>query len=200
MNIPKIITPSFLEKQIQKTEFVLDESGDEKWCLCILTVENGFKITGTSHRQFATTHFESRAKSSAYEKAFDQLWNYYTFLSHTLHNTHLIMGMFSWKTQDTDKSIANISSSRPTFVVHMVDNKNNIYTEHEYEGYGIFGGKDYYELLSEMNGKRGRDNGIMLAYSNKKDILFPNLVENHKNWEWVNIEPENCQYQGFFYD
>ena len=37
------------------------------------------------------------------------------------------MGMFSWKTQDTNKSISNIYSSRDTFKVVMTDNNNNQY-------------------------------------------------------------------------
>jgi len=58
------------------------------------------------------------------------------------------MGMFSFFTQDTDERIVN---GKPMHVV-MVDNKGNQYVEECYEGYGVFGGKDYYELLAEMNG------------------------------------------------
>ena len=85
------------------------------------------------------------------------------------------MGFFSWKTQDTDKSIANEHSNRKTFRVQMIDNKGNVWTESEYDGYGRFGGKDFYELLAEMNGftsdKTGdeytdeaRGEGITLAF------------------------------------
>ncbi len=56
------------------------------------------------------------------------------------------MGFFSWKTMDTDKSISNAYSNRGTFRVQMVDDKGNVWTEDNYEGYGVFGGKDYYEL------------------------------------------------------
>lgn len=34
------------------------------------------------------------------------------------------MGFFSWKTQDTNKSIANRYSNRPTFTVYMVNPLN----------------------------------------------------------------------------
>ena len=85
------------------------------------------------------------------------------------------MGFFSWNTQDTDKSIANQYSNRKTFRVQMMDNKGNVWTEDNYDGYGRFGGKDYYELLAEMNGftsdKTGdeytdeaRGDGITLAF------------------------------------
>lgn len=58
------------------------------------------------------------------------------------------MGQFSWKLQDTGERIVN---GRPMHVV-MCDDKGNKYVEECYEGYGVFGGKDFYELLAEMNG------------------------------------------------
>ena len=62
------------------------------------------------------------------------------------------MGFFSWKTQDTDRSIPNRWSTRKPFTVVMLDDKGNKWFEQNYDGYGRFGGKDYYELLAEMNG------------------------------------------------
>jgi hypothetical protein len=108
------------------------------------------------------------------------------------------MGFFSFKTQDTDRSISNIHSSRDSFFVAMHDNAGNIWTERFYDGYGVFGGKDYYELLAEMNGLTTREEGIHLAYSGK-DYLSPNLTER-LDWEWVSEAPESCRDQGFFYD
>lgn len=110
------------------------------------------------------------------------------------------MGFYSWKTQDTNKSIANRYSSRTPFDVYMTDDKGNKWHETNYEGYGKFGGKDYYELLSEMNGLGSdRSKGINLAYSGQFDIKFPNLSED-KNWIWKNSEPERCEFQGYFYE
>lgn len=108
------------------------------------------------------------------------------------------MGFFSWKTQDTGRSISNVHSTRSTFTVVMHDNKGNTWIEKEYDGYGEFGGKDYYELLAEMNGLTTRSEGIEHAYSGKP-CFYPNLTEA-KNWAWHNEAPENCEYQGFFYD
>jgi hypothetical protein len=111
------------------------------------------------------------------------------------------MGVFSWKTQDTDRSIAASGNleNRPTFKVHLLDNNGNVWTEEEYEGYGIFGGKDFYELLAEMNGLgSSREAGINLAFSNK-NYFSPNLVENLEGWAWKPAEPENCPEQGYFY-
>lgn len=62
------------------------------------------------------------------------------------------MGFFSWKTSDTNRSIANQYSGRKTFVVHMIAEDGRVFTEEEYEGYGVFGGTDIYELIAEMNG------------------------------------------------
>jgi len=150
-------------------------------------------------------------------------------------------------TQDTNKSIANHSSRKPVFTVYMMDDKGNSWREDNYEGYGEFDDKDYYELMDEMNGGVGdRDRGLELGFGvstirnvhtgevldNKppyfewgKDILrdnmsanelietgdweqysvkapevrYPNLVED-PDWVWRNDQPENCEFQGFFYD
>ena len=67
------------------------------------------------------------------------------------------MGMFSWKTNDTRRSIKTACSGKPTFRVYMVDHLGNQWIEDNYEGYGVFGGKDFYELVAEMNGLRPTD-------------------------------------------
>jgi hypothetical protein len=67
------------------------------------------------------------------------------------------MGLFSWITQDTVRSIPSRYSERETFPVTMSDNKGNRWVETEYEGYGVFGGKDYYQLVAEMNGRATGD-------------------------------------------
>ena len=137
------------------------------------------------------------------------------------------MGFFSWKTNDTDKSIANIHSGYDVVSVYLVDNNNKMYKEDSYAGYGEFGGKDFYVLLAEMNGlPPERSNGILLdaddnwiefAYGDpmikmtgkavdketilkarEKSVIYPNLVENPL-WEWKNEKPERCEYQGYFY-
>lgn len=74
------------------------------------------------------------------------------------------MGFFSWITQDTNKSILNVHTYNPTEFVVMHDNKGNQWIEENYQGYGEFGGKDFYELLAEMNGKETRDDGIRLFF------------------------------------
>jgi hypothetical protein len=127
------------------------------------------------------------------------------------------MGFFSWNTQDTDKSIANQYSNRKTFRVQMMDNKGNVWTEDDYEGYGRFGGKDYYELLAEMNGftsdKTGdeytdeaRGFGIDIAFKGNgsgvgtEGVYYPNLVEQADGWVYEMGGPDSCDFQGYFYD
>ena len=111
------------------------------------------------------------------------------------------MGFFSWKTQDTDRSICNNSGDKETFTVYMVDNHNNVWTESDYDGYGEFGGKDFYELLAEMNGLGSdRDAGIKLAFDKERNATakWPTLTED-KAAE-VTGKPKECDSQGFFYD
>jgi len=127
------------------------------------------------------------------------------------------MGFFSWKTQDTDRSIANAYSTRSTFTVVMLDDKGNKWYEQNYDGYGVFSGKDYYELLAEMNGLTSeltgeeytddmRMKGIDLAFKDNPSgegtdgVKFPNLVEMAEGWQYDLIGPESCEWQGFFYD
>ena len=113
------------------------------------------------------------------------------------------MGFFSWKTQDTNKSIANRYSSRPTFTVYMVNplNLDEYYKEDNYEGYGVFGGKDYYELLAEINNAgHDRDAGIKLAFHHTEPIEYPILVENLvEAIQYAGQKPKNCEAQGYFY-
>jgi len=125
------------------------------------------------------------------------------------------MGFFSWMTQDTNKSIANQYSSRNTFPVYMIDDKGNVYYEPNYEGYGVFGGKDYYELLAEMNGitdfvegdvmNELRTKGINLEFKDNPsgngspNVKYPNLVGDKDGWVYDAKGPESCNDQGYFY-
>ncbi len=110
------------------------------------------------------------------------------------------MGFFSWKTQDTNRSICNNTSGRNTFVVFMIDDKGNYWVEDNYNGYGDFGGKDFYELIAEMNGlDSDRELGINLAFSGNP-YKSPNLIERKSGWTYTEKEPDGCDYQGFFYD
>jgi hypothetical protein len=109
------------------------------------------------------------------------------------------MGFFSWKTQDTNRSIANIETGKH-FTVIMSDDKGNQWVEPEYQGYGVFGGKDYYELFSEMNNlEGGRSLAIQIALSTEGyKYNYPSLSERG---DYYNGQaPDDCEFQGFFYD
>ena len=121
------------------------------------------------------------------------------------------MGFFSWVTQDSKRSIPNSHSERSTFPVTMTDNKGNKWIEKDYDGYGEFEGKDFYELLAEMNGlESDRMKGIELSFGEDsngnewfkegyvKEFLSPNLSED-PDWIWMNKHPEDCEHQGYFY-
>lgn len=85
----------------------------------------------------------------------------------------------------------------------MHDNKGNIWEELNYEGYGVFGGRDFYELLAEMNNipkdnltnDEYRSKGIDLYYSTTP-FISPNLTRN-KEWIWINEVPEDDPNQGW---
>ena len=121
------------------------------------------------------------------------------------------MGCFSWITQDTDMSIlmdGHGPKSLQGKTYYMWDNKGNCWAEPKYEGYGVFGKKDYFVLLAEMNCNYDdnvsfdakREYGIGLEYSSNKDgILFPNFTE-YPSWVWRNEQPKQCFYQGSWQD
>lgn len=109
------------------------------------------------------------------------------------------MGQFSWIAQDTFKSISSLKP-RP---VTMVDNKGNKWTEKDYQGYGVFGGKDFYQLLAEMNvpekvtGDVDHDRGIGIdLYFGDTPFLSPNLYED-SSYGWENRAPSDCPNQGW---
>ena len=87
----------------------------------------------------------------------------------------------------------------------LVDSEGNRISK--YDGYGEFGGKDYYELLAQMNGIENPDRqaGIDLAFDDKKvkagGVLFPALVTTpNYNWKKHNFsqEAENDPNQSWY--
>mgnify|MGYP000123425269 FL=1 len=117
----------------------------------------------------------------------------------------LAEGQFSWMTQDTGQQIG--SQKENTIPVYMFDNTGKYYYENSYDGYGEFGGVDYYELLDKMNGGSGdRSRGIDLAFGKEKveagEVLFPALVTkpNLFNYKYHNFtqEPESDPIQSWY--
>jgi len=115
------------------------------------------------------------------------------------------MGCFSWIAQDTNTPVY-ITGGYERRTYYMWDNKGKSWKEPNYEGYGIFGGKDYYVLLAEMNRIYGedvteeqkREEGIEFSL-NHDGILFPNLTET-SIWKWINKQPASHDNQGWYDD
>ena len=119
------------------------------------------------------------------------------------------MGFFSWIAQDTNTPIYIDGYQKKGYeqrTYYMWDNNGNSWKEPSYEGYGMFGGKDYYILLAEMNRIYGEDvtedqkrkEGIDIEFSSNHDgILFPNLTET-SIWTWKNKQPHSHYNQGCY--
>jgi hypothetical protein len=117
------------------------------------------------------------------------------------------MGYFSWITQDTDQPIYIDGYQKPGYkqrTYYMWDNNGNFWEERSYQGYGMFGGKDYHVLLAEMNRvydenvleNQKRVDGINIEfYDNHDEIFFPNLTEI-STWTWRNKQPRLHDNQG----
>lgn len=114
-------------------------------------------------------------------------------------------GQFSWMTQDTGNQIG--SEKQNTIAVTMFDDKGNKWLERKYDGYGEFGGKDYYELLAQMNGVENADrqDGIDIAFGKQRitgKLLFPALVEDPKRFNYkkhdFTQEAENDPNQSWY--
>lgn len=131
------------------------------------------------------------------------------------------MGQFSWITQDTGEVIRESFGCNDKYKISafMHDDKGNVWAEKNYEGYGVFGGKDYYELLAEMNGIEASDyeiennmeqfsqtreraytdvmrsKGITIAFGDAP-FKAPNLTRHH-DWDWIAEVPEDDPNQGW---
>lgn len=115
------------------------------------------------------------------------------------------MGQFSWITQDTSEAIRESFGCSDEYktTAYMHDHKGNVWEEKYYNGYGVFGGKDFHQLLAEMNNVEGLngdvDNdrllGIDLEFSDKP-YISPNLTRT-KDWSWVNKSPNHDPNQGW---
>lgn len=117
------------------------------------------------------------------------------------------MGQFSWKTGDTKRSIHS-GPCKCGFPVAMILPDNSRFIEKNYKGYGLFGNKDIYSVVSELNGfGTDRSKGIDIACYNdthqsfkraaelgyKLPKLAENLEANYKDLDY----PDDCPDQGW---
>lgn len=102
------------------------------------------------------------------------------------------MGQFSWFTMDTHHRIIN----NEKYTVYLVDDKGNKWEEDCYDGYGVFGGKDFYELLAEMNGAEpDRELGICLAFGVDDDGKSCYPCGDNPNLKWPSITEDGTYMQ-----
>ena len=112
--------------------------------------------------------------------------------------------MFSWLAQNSNKAITAYGYGTrrfPSRTSYMWDNKGRRWRENKYEGHGVFGGKDYFVLLAEMN--REYDSTIQdsvkhnhgLELDGAENTIYPNLTDC-QNWTWRNECPADDYDQG----
>jgi hypothetical protein len=103
------------------------------------------------------------------------------------------MGQFSWISKNGHAIRAEMHHGQKVWMAYLDENdKVQIVKEDEYEGYGVFGGLDYYEVLAKMNGKETRADGILEAFAAHPDInwvKFPQLYT---------VEPSPDQIHNWF--
>ena len=112
------------------------------------------------------------------------------------------MGFFSWLLEDGE-SIRNAHTDRGAVPVEMLTPDGTVYPEPNYQGYGVFGGEDYYELVDKLNDGNGedRDRGIFLALDPPEDInvILPRFRRPGDNRSWQDLpDPETCPNQGYW--
>jgi hypothetical protein len=119
------------------------------------------------------------------------------------------MGIFSWKTADTNESIPVVGNEeREVFTVYLLCPDGTKLKEDAYEGYGIFNGEDVYQLfaqwncpeLCEGNVKTDRDIGIDFEAKYPEKIKYPIKIVENPNLDYDEVQPsEECEYKGYFY-
>ena len=115
------------------------------------------------------------------------------------------MGQFSWITSDTDRSVL----CDGTVKVKMLSPDGRVFPETNYEGYGVFGGMDYFSLLAELNGKGDdRQEGIDLFFTDNQGgdpnvavengVVLPKIVSIDAREEFdMYPESQSCPEQGW---
>jgi len=114
------------------------------------------------------------------------------------------MGQFSWITSDTDKSVLTDGSVK----VKMLSPDGRVFEETNYEGYGVFGGMDYFALLAQLNSRVTRQDGIDLLFEDNQNGLasvaaerglrLPKIVSIDAVGEYEDFaHTESCPNQGW---
>lgn len=136
------------------------------------------------------------------------------------------MGFFSWRTIDGTKSITNafsVKGALPVAVLIPKEFGGGALIEKNYQGYGVFGGRDVYALLAQWNYPeqckntngyfendefcRGLGIDIACYESDMGKLTYPLKIvtlEYYNKAETIYEDHygfcENCPNQGYFYD
>lgn len=120
------------------------------------------------------------------------------------------MGFFSWLTCDTNESISNRHSVRGPLTAYALIPKEfggGFLKEENYDGYGVFGGRDIFALVAEWNKPdacTGDDEvdrmlGIDIYYDQNNPIKYGIKIAS-KPMEYEDAEiSDDCPDQGYFY-
>ncbi len=127
------------------------------------------------------------------------------------------MGFYSWKTADSNESIANIHSGHPNALkpIYLLQpNGQKPIKESRYNGYCIFGGVHAFAWLAKMNidpetlnqldveedDFELRSLGIELFCERPNLIKYPLKFSFNENARYEDLaKSEVCDLQGFFY-
>lgn len=88
------------------------------------------------------------------------------------------MGQFSFITSDTGKRIVNYN--RHTY--YLITEGHEVYTEHDYEGYGVFDDMDIYALIGYLNGYVGEEKEVREKVFN--ELLNGGITNGKKTYKY----------------
>lgn len=111
---------------------------------------------------------------------------------------------FSFITGDTNESVPVLNSGTG-FISYLVTRKGVAYRQIVYMGNGVFGGKNIYKLIAELNSITVKEVKELLNFYNDnfehmaEAYELPKILRNPKA-EWENCKyPRYCPNRGFNY-
>jgi hypothetical protein len=99
------------------------------------------------------------------------------------------MGFFSWLKSDDGQPIRNRHTEGGATPCKLLLPDGTEIKCDAYDGYGSFGGLDFYELCDQLNGGDGTDRarGIKIGLDRKPGIVLPKLVSMDCKDKWEDL-------------